>query len=241
MSHDEQPPLIWFQLVDSDGQPYEGSSASSLSLNPSAVVDELRQAVVNKNPNILSSVDASQLKIYKNKTAFDTKEKTLEDDCLVSGLGLSDKEALVVLVPTPTVSNFMPTQFISLVLGENQDKRVMTLMLIPSAAFTAFILLSYPINWMTITTAILAFDIFAGLLSNLQEKTHQAWRKQPRPNLIAFVAVHSTLYPSLLVLFQVSVPLMMLMLAMLFTKTLGFIIGTRLFNQKKELRIVVPG
>jgi hypothetical protein len=97
--------LIWFQHVDSDGQPYEGSSASSLSLNPSAAVDELRQAVLNKNPNILSSVDASQLKIYKNKTAFDTKENTLEDDCLVSGLGLSDKEALVVLVPTPIVSN----------------------------------------------------------------------------------------------------------------------------------------
>jgi len=177
-------------------------------------------------------MDASQLKIYKNKTAFDAKENTLEDDCLVSGLGLSDKEALVVLVPTPTVSNFMPTQFISLVLGENQDKRVMTLMLIPSAAFTAFILLSYSINWKTITTATLAFDIFAGLLSNLQEKTHQAWKKQPRPYLIAFVVVHSTLYPSLLVLLQVSLPLMMLMLAMLFTKTLGFIIGTRLFNQQ---------
>ena len=88
-----------------DGQPYKGSSANSLSLNPSAVVDELRLAVVNKNPNILSSVDASQLKIYKNKTAFDGKEETLEDDCLIYGLGLSDKEALVVLVPTPTVSN----------------------------------------------------------------------------------------------------------------------------------------
>jgi hypothetical protein len=99
----------------------------------------------------------------------------------------------------------------------------MTLMLIPSAAFTAFILLSYSIDWKTITTAILAFDIFAGLLSNLQEKTHQAWKKQPRPYLIAFVVVHSTLYPSLLVLLQVSLPLTMLMLAMLFTKTLGFV------------------
>jgi hypothetical protein len=34
--------------------------------------------VVNKNPNMLSSVDAAQLKIYKNKTAFDGKEETLE-------------------------------------------------------------------------------------------------------------------------------------------------------------------
>ena len=83
---DQQPALIWFHLSDSNGQPYKGSSASSLSLNPSAVVDELRQAVVNKNPNMLSSVDAAQLKINKKKTAFDGKEETLEDDCLVSGL-----------------------------------------------------------------------------------------------------------------------------------------------------------
>jgi len=77
--------------------PYTESSFSSVTLNPSAVVDELRYAVVNKTPNILSSVDASQLKIYKNKTAFDGKEETVEDDCLISGLGLlSDKEALVV-------------------------------------------------------------------------------------------------------------------------------------------------
>mmetsp|Transcript_1743 Transcript_1743/g.2661 ORF Transcript_1743/g.2661 Transcript_1743/m.2661 type:complete len:233 (-) Transcript_1743:4883-5581(-) len=232
MSHDQQPPLIWFQLVDSDGQPYKESSVSSVSLNPSAVFDELRQAVIDANPDLLSGLDASQLKIYKNKTAFDGKEEALKDNCPVSGLGLSDKEALVVLVSTPTVSNCTPTRFISLVLGENQDKRVMTLMLIPSAAFTAFILLSYSINWKTITTAILAFDIFAGLLSNQQEKTHQAWKKQARPYLIAFVVVHSTIYPSLLVLLQVSLPLMMLMLAMLFTKTLGFIIGTRLFHQQ---------
>ena len=82
------------------------------------------------------------------------EKRDLEDDCLVSGLGMSDKEALVVLVRTPTVS---PTRFISLVLGETLDKRVMTLMLSLSAAFTAFILLSYSINWKTITTAILVF------------------------------------------------------------------------------------
>jgi ribosomal-protein-alanine N-acetyltransferase len=105
MSHDQQPALIGFRLFDSDGQPYKGGSVSSVSLNPSDVVGELRLAMVNKNPNKLSSVDSAQLKIYKNKTAFVGKEETLEDDCLVSGLGLSDKEALVALVPTPTVSN----------------------------------------------------------------------------------------------------------------------------------------
>lgn len=77
MSHDQHPPLIWLQLFDSDGQPYKGSSASSLSLNPWAVVDERRQAVVTKNPNMLSSVDAAQLKVFKNKTALIGKEELL--------------------------------------------------------------------------------------------------------------------------------------------------------------------
>ena len=52
MSHDEQPPLIWFHLFDSDGQPYKEITVSSVSLNPSAAVDELRLAVVNKNPRL---------------------------------------------------------------------------------------------------------------------------------------------------------------------------------------------
>jgi hypothetical protein len=81
---------------------------SSVSLPLASVINGFRQAVIDANPE--SSLDASQLKIYKNKTAFDGKEETLEDDCLVSGLGSSDKEALVVLVPTTTVSNCMTKQ-----------------------------------------------------------------------------------------------------------------------------------
>jgi hypothetical protein len=77
MSHDQQPSLIWFQLVDSDGQPYKGSSASSLSLNPSAVVDELRQAAVNKNPNMLTLVDAAQLKVYIKTRLLSLEKKRL--------------------------------------------------------------------------------------------------------------------------------------------------------------------
>jgi hypothetical protein len=67
--HDQQPSLIWFQLVESDGQPYKGSSVSSVSLPPASVINGFRQAVIDANPE--SSLDASQLKIYKNKTAFD--------------------------------------------------------------------------------------------------------------------------------------------------------------------------
>ena len=109
MSHKQQAPLIWFRLVDSNGQSYQGRSVSSVSLPPASVVNGFRQAVIDANPNLLSSWDAAQLKIYKSKTAFDGKEEFMEDDCLVSGIGKSDKEALVVLVPTPTISNFTIT------------------------------------------------------------------------------------------------------------------------------------
>jgi hypothetical protein len=89
------------QLVDSYGQPYKESSVSSVSLPTASVVNGFRRAVMDANPDLLWSLDASQLKIFKNKTGFDGKEEALKDNCLVFGLGLSDKEALVVLVPTP--------------------------------------------------------------------------------------------------------------------------------------------
>jgi hypothetical protein len=95
MSHDQHPPLIWFHLFDSNGQPYKGSSASSLSLNPSAVIDELRQAVVNKNPNMLSSVDAAQLKVYKNKAAFIGKEDSWGKKSLFRAWGCRKQKPLL--------------------------------------------------------------------------------------------------------------------------------------------------
>jgi uncharacterized membrane protein YbaN (DUF454 family) len=121
-------------------------------------------------------------------------------------------------------------KILALLLGENQDVRMMILMLITPSFFVIFILMSFPFEWQTIVTAILAFDIFAGLLSNFQEKTHHAWKKKPKANLVAFVVVHLTLYPLAVYIVQVSVPLMMLMMAMLLTKTLGFAIGTQLWK-----------
>jgi hypothetical protein len=102
MSNNQQPLLVWFLLLGSGGQEYKGSSASSLSLHLSAVVDELRQAVVTKNRNMLSSVDAAQLRVYKSKAAFMANEEPLAEEVFVSGLGMSKAEALVVSVPTST-------------------------------------------------------------------------------------------------------------------------------------------
>lgn len=121
-------------------------------------------------------------------------------------------------------------KLIALLVGENQDIRIALSMLIPPLFFVVFILLSFPIDYKTVITAILGFDIFAGLLSNFQEKTHEAWRKQPKAALIGFVVFHLTIYPLAVIICQVSIPLMVFMLGLLITKTAGFAIGTNLWK-----------
>jgi nitrate reductase NapE component len=205
--------LVWY-LLDSDS--VQEKRIHSLLLPSATAIHEFRKAV--KEAHLLSC-SASQLRI-----SVDGEETNLGEDCLVTGLGFSAENALVVTVPKTATNSFL-----TLVLGENQDDKITMLILFPSAVFAAFILLTYSVHWKSILTSILAMDIFAGLLSNLQEKTNQAWKKQPRSHLIAFVVVHLTVYPLLVVLFQVSLPLMMFLLAMLFSKTMFFALGTGLF------------
>jgi hypothetical protein len=110
MSH-EQPSLIWFEVIDFDGHSYKESSVRSVHLPSASDINGFRRAVIDANPDLFSSLDASQLKIYKDKTAFDRRENTLEADFLISGLlGLSDKQALVVLVPSTPVSSSISKQ-----------------------------------------------------------------------------------------------------------------------------------
>ena len=84
-------------------------------------------------------------------------------------------------------------------------------------------------DYRTILTSVLAFDIFAGLLSNSQEKTHLAWGRVSKSYHKLFVVIHLTLYPLMVILFNVSIPLMILMLAMLLAKTAAFALGNKLF------------
>ena len=120
-------------------------------------------------------------------------------------------------------------KIIELLFGENQNFLIIALMLIPSISFFVFILWVFPFSLNTFLTAIFALDIFAGLMSNLQPQTNQAWKKQSNLFRQMFVIFHLTIYPFLVVLFQVSVPLMVLILVMLLTKTTAFIIGTKHF------------
>ncbi len=108
-------PLVWFQLLDAaTGLPYKGTSADYVSLPPGSVIAQFRDAVQLKydKSNYLKDIPSSALLVYKNKAAFakrnaaagEGREEPLEEDSLVYGLGTSKKEALFVVVPSPTSS-----------------------------------------------------------------------------------------------------------------------------------------
>ena len=114
-------------------------------------------------------------------------------------------------------------KILELLVGENQDKRIIFLIFLPALSLSAFIFMTYPMTLATTITAFLGFDILAGLLSNLQPKTNLAWKKHPRTLRTWFVVIHLTLYPLFVILFQVSIPLMIMMLVMLLSKIIDFV------------------
>ena len=104
-------PLVWFLLLDSEtGEPYKNTTTDYVSHPPGAVVAEFRKLVHRENPNKLASVDASDLLVYKNKAAFDSRSAAenegkvdpLDPTQSVHGLG-SKEDMLVVAVPPPPI------------------------------------------------------------------------------------------------------------------------------------------
>ena len=101
-------PLVWFLLLDADtGEPFKNISASSVlrSSLVVSVVDQFRDVVYRKNANKLSSWDATDLLVYRNKAAFDKRsadegrEEPLDPTERIGLLG-SKQDMLVVIVPS---------------------------------------------------------------------------------------------------------------------------------------------
>ena len=95
--------LVWFVLVDGDGNPYKGTTASSVNIPSSYVIDQFRDAVKEKcdrQGDDLKGILSSKLHVYANKEAFDGKVDSLEEDSTIGTFGSSKKEALVVVVPS---------------------------------------------------------------------------------------------------------------------------------------------
>jgi hypothetical protein len=116
----QQPPspslLVWFQLYDSaTGEPYKKTCADYIFRVRGSVIAQFRDAVKKKDIDdedaaILTLFKSSQLLVFKNKAAFDKrnddggKEEPLRSSCLLDGLGITEEDALIVVVPSPTRS-----------------------------------------------------------------------------------------------------------------------------------------
>jgi hypothetical protein len=95
------PTFIWFQLIGSDGQPYKGTSATKVYFNSPPDVDQFRDAVKAKyNDSHLKGVASSNLKVYENKSVFLGKEEPLKSSVSLDGVGKTEEEALIVIVPS---------------------------------------------------------------------------------------------------------------------------------------------
>jgi hypothetical protein len=112
--------LVWFLLVDSTtGEPYKGTSIDYVSLPSTAVIAQFRDAAHLKNSNKLSSVDAADLLVYKNKRVFSERpHRPLKVYRLLDHYGKTAEEddMLVVVVPSSrgpsqSTSESSPTNF----------------------------------------------------------------------------------------------------------------------------------
>ena len=105
-SSKSSPLLIWFQLLDSaTGEPYKKTTADKVSVSFSADVADFRDAVKAKHSNKLSTFDAADLLVYKNKATFvDGKEEPLVPTESLGLLG-SKEDMLVVVVPSSRSSS----------------------------------------------------------------------------------------------------------------------------------------
>jgi hypothetical protein len=102
-------PLVWFLLMDSDTEePYKRTSASSIlrSSIDVHVIGEFLYEVKAKcdRRGYLKDIPGVALLIYKNKAAFDSGEDPLRPSHFLDGLGNTEDEALIVLVPSSTSS-----------------------------------------------------------------------------------------------------------------------------------------
>jgi len=96
MSQIENSRLVWF---DGQGEPYKGTTASSIDVPLNYVIDQFRDAVKDKYADShLKGIAPSDLLVYSNKAAFDRKDAPLSVREKI-GEQLGSMDELYVVVP----------------------------------------------------------------------------------------------------------------------------------------------
>ncbi|KAF0692793.1 hypothetical protein As57867_016103, partial [Aphanomyces stellatus] len=100
--------LVWFLLVDGQGKAYNETTASSVDIPSSYVIDQFRKEVKAEYADShLKGIAPSDLQVYANKATFD--EKTiLKSSAPLANLGLNEEDSLLVVVPEQITSTSTP-------------------------------------------------------------------------------------------------------------------------------------
>jgi hypothetical protein len=82
-----------------------GTTAGKVLVALNLDVSDFLERVEAKFPKILHDISSLQLKAYKNKISFDSKEDALEEDASIAGLGRWKHDALLVVVPSSSAGS----------------------------------------------------------------------------------------------------------------------------------------
>ncbi|KAF0685301.1 hypothetical protein As57867_022706, partial [Aphanomyces stellatus] len=105
---------FWFALVDSKGEAYNGTTASSVDIPSSRTIDQLRDAVKEKCDQQgydLKGIFSSKLHVYANKAAFDGKAEPLGVGETIEDHGILWTDPFLVVVRGPATSRQSVVEF----------------------------------------------------------------------------------------------------------------------------------
>ncbi len=93
--------LVWFLLVDKEGQVFRGTTASSVFTSSNFVIDQFRDALKDKcdrQGDDLKGILGSKLLVYENEQAR-AAGNALDEDAPIGNRGQTKANALLVVVP----------------------------------------------------------------------------------------------------------------------------------------------
>lgn len=100
--------ILWYQLIDSNGNSYNGTSPNALLINADEAslffVSIFKRKVYDDYANnYLYGIPMTDLLVFQNKTTFIGNKPPLPENTLAVSFGATMEEALVVLVPEKSI------------------------------------------------------------------------------------------------------------------------------------------
>jgi hypothetical protein len=95
-----QSPFICFSVICATANGYKEIFSSCVDRPGLEYIFHLQGAVVKNARETLRGIDAHQLTVYQNSSAFANKKSPLDASCPLTGLGKTKDDALIILMPS---------------------------------------------------------------------------------------------------------------------------------------------